>query len=209
MKLVLTQLLILTNLLAVQVIAWSSPAQTNIDNHQKTRNVNTCNLPASRRDMLQTTLVATGLVILQKVEPAQASGGATAGGAYLLSAKQRYNARVQAGAKALLALNTSSDAFNQEAAVQYFNSDNNTEGSWADFQSAGYLLANAFRRSSSTAPDALPSVKAWKAFAADVAKLEKAVLKKKGKDAGALWETCLEGLDGYLELVDLPAVREL
>ena len=36
--------------------------------------------------------------------PAQASGGATAGGAYLLSAKQRYNNRVTAGVKGFLAL---------------------------------------------------------------------------------------------------------
>ena len=48
-----------------------------------------------------------------------------------------------------------------------------------------------------------------RAFAADVAKLEKAVLKKKGKDAAVLWEVCVEGLDRYLELVELPPVRDL
>jgi hypothetical protein len=32
-------------------------------------------------------------------------------------------------------------------------------GNWKDFSTAGYLLANAFRRSSNTPPDNLPSVK--------------------------------------------------
>lgn len=39
--------------------------------------------------------------------PASASGGATAGGAYLLSAKQRYNDRVTKGLKGFLALEES------------------------------------------------------------------------------------------------------
>eukprot|EP00814_Leptocylindrus_danicus_P014113 CAMPEP_0116008970 /NCGR_PEP_ID=MMETSP0321-20121206/3168_1 /TAXON_ID=163516 /ORGANISM="Leptocylindrus danicus var. danicus, Strain B650" /LENGTH=203 /DNA_ID=CAMNT_0003477871 /DNA_START=51 /DNA_END=662 /DNA_ORIENTATION=+ len=203
MKLLIQLFLIATNL-AAPIIAWSnsSPGNTNKGNQQHI---------ASRRDVLQTstaTLLSSAILLNTNVKPAEASGGATAGGAYLLSAKQRYNARVQAGAKALFALNSTNN-FNQEAAVQYFTPENNGEGSWSDFQSAGYLLANAFRRSSSTAPDALPSVKGWKAFAADVAKLEKAVLKKKGKDAAVLWEVCVEGLDRYLELVELPPVRDL
>ena len=33
------------------------------------------------------------------------------------------------------------------------------EGSWKDLSIAGYLLANAFRRNSSSAPDTIPAVK--------------------------------------------------
>ena len=85
--------------------------------------------------------------------PAFASGGATAGGAYLLSAKQRYNKRVVAGIKGFLALEEGSS----ESAVEYFATD--AEGGWADASAAGYLLANAFRTSSPKPPDSLPSVK--------------------------------------------------
>lgn len=35
-------------------------------------------------------------------------------------------------------------------------------GSWKDLSTAGYLLANAFRRSSNTPPESLPSVKVSK-----------------------------------------------
>lgn len=85
--------------------------------------------------------------------PAQASGGATAGGAYLLSAKQRYNKRVLAGIKSFLSL----DASDLGQVNAYFASSE--EGGWEDLSAAGYLLSNAFRTSSTKAPDALPSVK--------------------------------------------------
>ena len=39
----------------------------------------------------------------------------------------------------------------------YFTSED--VGAWKDFSAAGYLLANAFRTSSSTPPDNLPSIK--------------------------------------------------
>jgi hypothetical protein len=88
---------------------------------------------------------------------AQASGGATAGGAYLLSAKQRYNARVTKAMKAFVALEPSLEAGSFEKVKEFLTSEE--DGAWKDGSSAGYLLANAFRRSSSTAPDSLPSVK--------------------------------------------------
>lgn len=86
--------------------------------------------------------------------PAIASGGATAGGAYLLSAKQRYNNRVIAGVKAFLAL----DSRDLSQVDAFFSTTE--EGGWEDLSGAGYLLANAFRTSSTKAPDNLPSVKA-------------------------------------------------
>ena len=62
-----------------------------------------------------------------------ASGGATAGGAYLLRAKERYNARVTEGAKAY---KKSSDI-----AALFAEKD----GALDDLEAAGFLLANAFR----------------------------------------------------------------
>lgn len=58
-----------------------------------------------------------------------------------------------AGVKAFLAL----DARDVGAVEAFFASQD--EGGWEDFSSAGYLLANAFRTSSTKAPDNLPSVK--------------------------------------------------
>ena len=99
-----------------------------------------------------------GLLVLGQIEPAYGSGGATAGGVYLLSAKQRYNKRVTSGLKAFLALDV-----NDISAVNAFF-ETKDEGGWEDLSAAAYLLANAFRTNSSKAPDSLPSVKSWKAF---------------------------------------------
>jgi hypothetical protein len=90
---------------------------------------------------------------------AWASGGATAGGAYLLSAKQRYNERVKAGAAGFLRLEKSLKENDVEALRSYFSgADDAPSGTWKDLTAAGYLLANAFRRNSAAAPDTLPSV---------------------------------------------------
>ena len=91
------------------------------------------------------------------VQPALASGGATAGGAYLLSAKQRYNERVTKGIKGYLALEGSLKGGSVEEAKTYFASEE--VGTWGDISTAAYLLANAFRRNSTQAPDSLPAVK--------------------------------------------------
>ena len=57
-------------------------------------------LDASRRLMFGSFLLPFAAPIAAVVPfAANASGGATAGGAYLLSAKQRYNERVVAGEK--------------------------------------------------------------------------------------------------------------
>ncbi len=88
---------------------------------------------------------------------AQASGGATAGGAYLLSAKKRYYERVKVSVTGLLKSYDELKNGDSKVAKEYFSSEDG--GSWKDLTSAGYLLSNAFRRSSSTAPDSLPAVK--------------------------------------------------
>ncbi len=117
-------------------------------------------LMLSRRDVVNQmsacTLALIGTVTLPH-ESAWASGGATAGGAYLLSAKQRYNDRVKQGVKTFASLTNPLDSGDIEALRAFFTSED--VGSWKDFSSAGYLLANAFRRNSSAAPDSLPAVK--------------------------------------------------
>lgn len=83
--------------------------------------------------------------------------GATAGGAYLLSAKQRYNERVKTAVQGLLKAADALKNGDSKAAKTYL--DGEDAGSWKDLTAAGYLLSNAFRRNSTTAPDSLPSVK--------------------------------------------------
>lgn len=115
---------------------------------------------ATRRaffSQVASTSLAIGGLTFSQAQPALASGGATAGGAYLLSAKQRYNDRVIKGIKGFLALESSLKAGSVEEAKAYFSGEE--QGQFGDISTAGYLLANAFRRSSNSAPDSLPSVK--------------------------------------------------
>jgi hypothetical protein len=117
-------------------------------------------MEASRRSFVEhvagasIAVLGTGVLIPER---AIASGGATAGGVYLLSAKQRYNDRVKAGVKGFLSIGAPLEA-GEVGVVRTFFTDEE-KGSWKDLSAAGYLLANAFRRTSSAAPDTLPSVK--------------------------------------------------
>ena len=112
---------------------------------------------SSRRHILENGALLGGGLLLSCGRAAVASGGATAGGAYLLSAKQRYNDRVKAALKGFVVLQKSVESGSMDDVKAYFVSEE--AGAWADGSSAGYLLANAFRRNSSAAPDTLPSVK--------------------------------------------------
>mmetsp|Transcript_7785 Transcript_7785/g.9903 ORF Transcript_7785/g.9903 Transcript_7785/m.9903 type:complete len:210 (+) Transcript_7785:127-756(+) len=155
---------------------------------------------------LSTTLTCIGIMNIPKQE-ALASGGATAGGAYLLSAKQRYNQRVSDGVKAYLALTTSLENGSLEETKAFFTTEE--QGGWSDASAAGYLLANAFRRSSTTPPDSLPSVKKWKAFSAELGVLQKALKKKDLKGVKSSYKKSEDLLDAYLEAVSLPPVLEM
>ncbi|GMI20930.1 hypothetical protein TeGR_g4688 [Tetraparma gracilis] len=144
-----------------------------------------------RRDAVAAVLSSPLLVALPRAS--LASGGATAGGAYLLSAKQRYNERVIKGSKLLRSVTGKDDEFRK----QFMKSED-----WEDFKAAGYLLGNAFRRNSQQQPDSLPAVKKWKAF--------QAALEKLAKGKGAIdWSEPRFLLDQYLEEVGLPIAREL
>ena len=140
------------------------------DNIRHENNHNDPSPPNHRRAFVRNTfalfpfaVVATTSLVptLLRVEPAYASGGATAGGAYLLSAKKRYYERVKSAVHGLVAVNTALQQPEADLSVAkgYFSPDNTDDGSWQDLTAAGYLLSNAFRRSSSTAPDSLPAVK--------------------------------------------------
>ena len=70
-----------------------------------------------------------------------------------------------------------------------------------------YLLGNAFRINQQKPPDSLPTVKAAKAFFAEMNEMEKLVTKKpKTNDpqAVARYAAALDILDKYLDLVELP-----
>ena len=110
-------------------------------------------LDASRRQFVECIVSAApvALVLGASVEKANASGGATAGGAYLLSAKQRYNERVKESIRGLLSAEKSLAAGDSKDAKAFFASED--AGSWKDLTTAGYLLSNAFRRNSTAAPD--------------------------------------------------------
>jgi hypothetical protein len=103
------------------------------------------------------TSIALTTAFSTRVGPARASGGATAGGVYLLSAKQRYNSRVTKAVKELLAAASTLEKGSSTEAKAFFSGDET--GTWKDLTAAGYLLSNAFRRSSATPPDKLPAVK--------------------------------------------------
>jgi hypothetical protein len=105
------------------------------------------------------TSIATPWIVPSHVV---ASGGATAGGAYLLSAKQRYNDRVKKGVKSFVLLGSALSNGDVDTVKLFFDSED--EGSWKDFSAAGYLLSNAFRRNSTAPPDSLPSVKVCFSF---------------------------------------------
>ncbi|KAL3944681.1 MAG: hypothetical protein SGBAC_001239 [Bacillariaceae sp.] len=140
------------------------------------------------------------------VDSANASGGATAGGAYLLSAKQRYNERVKAAVKGLLEVGAAIKGGSTKEAEAYFSSDD--AGSWKDLTAAGYLLSNAFRRSSTTAPDSLPAVKKYKALVKEVEGLQKK-LKKGAAKAADQFSSVEEALEIWLAEIELPPSKEL
>jgi hypothetical protein len=83
-------------------------------------------------------------------------------------------------------------------------------GAWKDFSAAGYLLANAFRRSSATPPDSLPSVQKWKSYAAAVEAMAQSLKKKDAAAALRIYDAALVKLDDYLtQAVELPGLKEL
>jgi len=133
-----------------------SPSSAKVRNQL---NEESTSLMATRRSFVRKIVGSTIAVatVASPLEKAVASGGATAGGAYLLSAKQRYNDRVKQGVEGFLSLGPKLQAEDINAVRAFFTSED--AGMWKDFSAAGYLLSNAFRTTSSAPPDSLPSVK--------------------------------------------------
>lgn len=174
--------------------------------------------PASRRELFQKTVasaagIAGGIALsgLAPVEPALASGGATAGKYTTIPiAKRRYYGRVQAGVHEFLLLGpeiVKSD-FSQPKVQNFFDpqglvvveakrkdvngqctkKNGNCKGTevrdsiYNDMKTSMYLLGNAFRLNQTKAPDNLPSVRAAKKFFKEMDFVEKAAKKKRQND---------------------------
>jgi len=173
---------------------------------------NQCENSQTRRSFLDKAVIFQCGVVLTalttKPKLAHSSGGATAGGAYLLSAKRRYYDRVKSSVSGLIRVDDGLKNGDSTIAKDFFSSE--TDGSWKDLTAAGYLLSNAFRRSASTSPDSLPAVKKYKAFVKEVDNFQK-VLKKKGAAAATeVFSNNVEvALDVWLSEIQLPAAREL
>ena len=111
--------------------------------------------PAMTRKTFGTASIAAAVTAFARVAEVDASGGATAGGAYLLRAKERYNARVTEGAKAYKKSTDLAALFAEK------------DGALDDLEAAGFLLANAFRINSTQNPDKIVQVQKFKAFKKD------------------------------------------
>ena len=147
--------------------------------------------PAMTRKTFGTASIAAAVTAFARVAEVDASGGATAGGAYLLRAKDRYNARVTEGAKAY--------KNSKDIAALFAEKD----GALDDLEAAGFLLANAFRINSTQKPDKILQVQKFKAFKKDADACAALLKKKKKTDAAAAYDASLVSLDAYLSSVGL------
>jgi len=174
--------------------------------------------PASRRDLFEKVVASVGTVAgglalsgLAPIEPAFASGGATAGKYTTIPiAKRRYYGRVQGGVHEFLLLGPEilKADFSQPKIQNFFDpaglvvvaakrkdvngqctkKDGNCKGQeirdsyYNDMKTSMYLLGNAFRLNQTKAPDNLPSVRAAKKFFKEMDFVEKAAKKKRQND---------------------------
>lgn len=183
-------------------------------------------------------LVAGGALLSLDPKAALASGGATAGKYTTIPiAKRRYYGRVQAAVhdflvmgpevvKADMSSPTVKKFFDVDALVvvearsqsingQCTKKDGTCKGQeirdspYNDMKTSMYLLGNAFRINQQKPPDALPSVRAAKAFFKEMDAMEKRVKKGKAgdKDAVGHYAAALDILEGYLDLVELPPIE--
>lgn len=170
-----------------------------------------------RREAAVQTGLSAAALLFARVAEVDASGGAIAGKQTQVAAKKRYNDRVLVGAAAFKAVGAALAAgdLSPGGAVGAFYGDvgakdpTKLETPYANFQTAGYLLGNAFRFQGSTPPDKLPAVIAYKAFIKAAEAIRADAKKKDAKGASAKFAGALESLDAYLKLVELPAVATL
>ena len=94
-----------------------------------------------------------------------------------ITAKKRYDARVEKGSLAFLSLEKAVASADFRAISEFAAGD-----SFADFKSAGPLLATSFRTSAGQRPDKIPQNVKFNAFVSDVTDMQ-AAAKKKNADA--------------------------
>jgi len=94
-----------------------------------------------------------------------------------ITAKKRYDARVEKGSLAFLSLEKAVASADFTAISEFAAGD-----SFADFKSAGPLLATSFRTSAGQRPDKIPQNVKFNAFVSDVTDMQ-AAAKKKNADA--------------------------
>ena len=185
--------------------------------------------------------VAFGLNTVRQLplDVSNASGGATAGGPYLLSAKQRYNERVIAGMKSFLSLSSSLESGNLAVVSNFFLVQMLVAGKMVVLLAFSFpMLSVETRVPRRTAYHLLRYVIAnkqkkfyfsfcwlsypcdltrlvllcyqkWKAFAVQVGKLENAVKKKSQSGAVEAYKSAASALDTFLAEVELPSTSEL
>lgn len=150
-----------------------------------------------RREFFATT-ASVAAAALARVAAVDASGGATAGGVYLIRAKERYNARVEAGAKDFRGLSRAASSGDAATMAAFFTSE-----SYEDLCSAGFLLANAFRSNSTQNPDKIPQVKLFKAFQKEADAAAALLKKRKVAESQEAYARALAALDAYMAAVGL------
>ncbi|GAX24635.1 hypothetical protein FisN_21Lh263 [Fistulifera solaris] len=186
-----------------------------------------------RRSLFQDLAVlTTGGIVVSRVEPAWASGGATAGKYTTIPiAKRRYYGRVQQAVHDFLLMGpdvVKGEA--QAASIQFFfdpqgvvvvpakkkdingqctKKDGDCRGKeirdsrFNDMKASMYLLANAFRTDQQKPPDRLPTVKAAKAFFKEMNDMEKLVTKKGKVDSKQVAAVYVAALDILDQYLDL------
>ena len=186
----------------------------------------------ARRNFLASAAGAAMLPLLGSVDPALASGGATAGKYTTIPiAKRRYYGRVQEAVHEFLLMApavikgdltdpTVQDFFDVTKTVVVPGKKKDINGvctkkdgdckstdildsRWNDMKTTMYLLGNAFRINQTKAPDNLPSVQAAKKFFRVVNKFEVRVVKKPSTNDKNAAAMYAEALDLLDEYLDL------
>ena len=141
--------------------------------------------PAGRLRSVTSTMLTPGrsswaAVALSSVSSiiwATAANADAVGVGVRITAKKRYDARVEKGSLAFLSLEKAVASADFTAISEFAAGD-----SFADFKSAGPLLATSFRTSAGQRPDKIPQNVKFNAFVSDVTDMQ-AAAKKKNADA--------------------------
>ena len=175
-----------------QIFPLSSKKQALTFHEHRSRS--SINSALSRRALLPL------IPLILSPKPAISSGGATAGGAYLIRAKSRYSERVKRGATSFFELR---HAVENGALLKDPFLQGGKDSAFEDFTSASYLLANAWRSNSTTPPDSLPTVKKFKFFMKCWEDVKKESKNKKTEAALSSYDAAVDALKIFMASVEL------